>query len=919
MNLFDIIYTIIIGPLKLIFEVIYSLAYYMCSSPGLSIIALSLVMNFLVLPLYAKADKMQEEQNNIEKKLHKGVEHIKKTFKGDERYMMLQTYYRQNNYKPTDALKGSISLLLEIPFFMAAYAFLSNLNVLKHASFGPIADLGAPDQMLSIFGITLNVLPILMTLINIVSSYIYTKGLPAKAKAQLYVMAGLFLVLLYDSPSGLVFYWTLNNLFSLVKNIFYKLKNPKLVLSVLSSIVSVLGLLFVIIKHPFTFNQTVLVVALLLAMQLPIVLYFFKDKLKLKHTEDKPSDSKVFVISTIALALLTGLLIPTQLINSSPTEFMNTVTMENPLIYVLSSFCLALGTFVVWFNVFYNLLGGNRVKRILNYLIVIVLFVFVVDYMFFGEGVGNLSLNLRSTNMMLADKKEVFINLSTLLIVFLVCTLMLKYKKMIVRNFVIVLVIVFVIMSSMNIFNTNKVVAEYRKTLSSENNINYQFELSENKQNVVVIILDMACGSLAPYIFEELPYLQEQYAGFTFYPNTLTYGHRTRAGISSIWGGYEYTPNLMNEREEESLLEKATEAYKVMPALFNQNNYDVTLTDPVFGMSADTFKEYDDISVYNTIGTIQFDEYKDMNDQSMYERLHRNVFCYSLVKCVPKLLQSTVYNMGAYNSVDYYLDIEQETFGFSIRHKVKSSFMDNYQVLKALPDITVAKDTEKSTFTMMYNMTSHEHSILQEPEYEPKSFIDNTEYDEEHKARKALNSDKTFTIDTEVEAQVYQVNAASLIQIGRWLDSLREKGIYDNTRIIICSDHGWNSPDFNDSNSENYLCTYAFNSLLLYKDFEADSQFMVDEEFMTTADVPQLELKDVVENYINPFTGKDLLTESFKSDDNQYALFTTNWSDPLPTEFKYETDDENYWYKLSNRDVRDPANWEKMDIEFSPE
>ena len=233
MNLFDIIYTIIIGPLRLLFEVIYTLAYYMCSSPGLSIIALSLVMNFLVLPLYAKADKMQEEQNNIEKKLKRGVDHIKKTFKGDERYMMLQTYYRQNNYKPTDALKGSISLLLEIPFFMAAYAFLSNLNVIKYASFGPISDLGSPDQMLNIFGITLNVLPILMTLINIIASYIYTKGAPFKAKLQLYVMAALFLVLLYDSPSGLVFYWTLNNLFSLVKNIFYKLKNPKLVLSII--------------------------------------------------------------------------------------------------------------------------------------------------------------------------------------------------------------------------------------------------------------------------------------------------------------------------------------------------------------------------------------------------------------------------------------------------------------------------------------------------------------------------------------------------------------------------------------------------------------------------------------------------------------------------------------------------------------
>ena len=38
---------------------------------------------------------------------------------------LLQTYYRQNNYKPTYVLKGATSLFLEIPFFIAAYAFLS--------------------------------------------------------------------------------------------------------------------------------------------------------------------------------------------------------------------------------------------------------------------------------------------------------------------------------------------------------------------------------------------------------------------------------------------------------------------------------------------------------------------------------------------------------------------------------------------------------------------------------------------------------------------------------------------------------------------------------------------------------------------------------------------------------------------------
>lgn len=33
--------------------------------------------------------------------------HIRKTFKGDERFMMIQTYYRQNDYKPVYVLRGS--------------------------------------------------------------------------------------------------------------------------------------------------------------------------------------------------------------------------------------------------------------------------------------------------------------------------------------------------------------------------------------------------------------------------------------------------------------------------------------------------------------------------------------------------------------------------------------------------------------------------------------------------------------------------------------------------------------------------------------------------------------------------------------------------------------------------------------------
>jgi hypothetical protein len=43
-------------------------------------------------------------------------------------------------------------------------------------------------------------------------------------KVQISGTALIFLALLYNSPSGLVLYWTLNNIFSLVKNILVKAK-----------------------------------------------------------------------------------------------------------------------------------------------------------------------------------------------------------------------------------------------------------------------------------------------------------------------------------------------------------------------------------------------------------------------------------------------------------------------------------------------------------------------------------------------------------------------------------------------------------------------------------------------------------------------------------------------------------------------
>ena len=243
MNFLSILYTLVISPLQLLLEVIFTVANRIIGNEGLSIIFLSIAVNFLVLPLYKRADELQAEERDIQAKMAYRIKRTKETFKGDERFMMLQEYYRINHYKPIYALKSSASLLLQIPFFIAAYRLLSGMQSLNGMSFGFISDLGKEDATFMIGSFPVNILPILMTLINIVSGIIYTKGHPLKSKIQVYGLAVVFLVLLYHSPSGLVFYWLLNNVFSLVKNIFNKLKEPRRILNILFALTGVVILL----------------------------------------------------------------------------------------------------------------------------------------------------------------------------------------------------------------------------------------------------------------------------------------------------------------------------------------------------------------------------------------------------------------------------------------------------------------------------------------------------------------------------------------------------------------------------------------------------------------------------------------------------------------------------------------------------
>ncbi len=877
MSFWGLIGNLLIEPLKLVFEIIFYAANSFIGHPGLAIIVLSLLMNILVLPLYRRADIMQEAARDVDMKLRAGVAHIKKTFSGDERMMILQTYYRQNNYKPTDALNGSISLLLEIPFFMAAYQFLSGLDILDGVALGPIKDLGAPDGLVVIGGLAINLLPILMTLINVISSALYLKGFPLKTKIQLYGMALFFLVFLYTSPACLVFYWTLNNVFSLVKTIFYKLKNPLLAIRILTTAAGLAAIVTGIVLYRGDSMRLTVMSVIGVCLLLPLAVHLLG---KLKRCVGKQKvytpDRKVFILGGLNLTVLVGVLIPSAYISASPQEYVDISYFHNPLWYIASAATMAAGFFLVWFGVFYWL-ASPKGKAFFARLMWVLSGVMLVNYMFFGTNLGVISSTLQyETGVSFGSVLEQIINvLMICAIVGVMLFIIWKFKRATAAVLAVVMLAIGG-MSAVNVFAIGSSVGEIQGTPEAQEMPN--FDLSKDGKNVVVIMLDRGMNQYVPYMFKEHPKLKKQFDGFTYYSNVISFGGYTNFATPSLLGGYEYTPVEMNKRDDELLVDKHNEALKVMPVLFKNNGFDVTVCDPVYA----GYQWIPDLSVFDGTGIdayISEGKFGSKEEkQAVIDQNYRNFFCFSLMKSMPLFMQPAMYNGGNYNQANTASGQTSGGMSTSNTH-APESFMKAYHVMENLSTMTNVVNGDKNTFLFLANNMTHEPALLQTPEFTPSANVDNTKYDKKRPHDRFVVNGQELKVDTTWQMSHYHVNMSAMLRLGEWFDYLRREGVYDNTRIILVSDHGRDLGQIDKlvmGDDDNLMDVELYYPLLMVKDFGSKG-FTTNDEFMTNADVPTLATGGVIEAPVNPFTGKPI-NNLEKNAHEQFVILSHDWN-----------------------------------------
>ncbi|HEV2104567.1 MAG TPA: YidC/Oxa1 family insertase periplasmic-domain containing protein, partial [Candidatus Eisenbacteria bacterium] len=178
---------------------------------GLAILILATLVRLVLHPLnMASMRSMRAMQ-----KLQPEIERIRERHKHDATAMnaAMMALYKENNVNPAG---GCLPMVVQMPLFFALYAVLYNAIELRQAPLVAwIHDLSAPDLLTYVGPIPIRILPLIMAGTGYLSQRL-TPTDPRQAPSM-YLMNVFMLFIFYNLPSGLVFYWTVMNLFTAIQ------------------------------------------------------------------------------------------------------------------------------------------------------------------------------------------------------------------------------------------------------------------------------------------------------------------------------------------------------------------------------------------------------------------------------------------------------------------------------------------------------------------------------------------------------------------------------------------------------------------------------------------------------------------------------------------------------------------------------
>jgi YidC/Oxa1 family membrane protein insertase len=216
-----------LAPLEWILKLFLMFFVKIIPNYGVAIILVTLLVKLLMFPLTRKGSESTLRMQTLAPK----VKEIQEKYKDNPQKMNAEmaAFYKKEGYNP---LSGCLPMLIQIPIFFAMYSLFNNHFDLRGAMFIPgwIPDLSLPESVFHFENFTIPILGWtdlrLLPFIYVGSQLLYGKVTQtpdqkgtAQMKMMLYAMPIIFFFILYNVPSGLLLYWIMSNVLTMVQQV----------------------------------------------------------------------------------------------------------------------------------------------------------------------------------------------------------------------------------------------------------------------------------------------------------------------------------------------------------------------------------------------------------------------------------------------------------------------------------------------------------------------------------------------------------------------------------------------------------------------------------------------------------------------------------------------------------------------------
>jgi YidC/Oxa1 family membrane protein insertase len=181
---------------------------------GVAIIVLTVLVKVLFWPLTHKSTESAKRMQQVQPL----VAELREKYKSQPQKLQQaqMALYREHGINP---MASCLPMLVQLPIFIALFTILRSAIELRFAGFLWVSDLSEPERLLAgLLPIPLNILPLVMTVTMAIQQKLTpTGGDPQQQKIMLVVMPVMMLFMLYNMASGLMLYWSISQILSILQ------------------------------------------------------------------------------------------------------------------------------------------------------------------------------------------------------------------------------------------------------------------------------------------------------------------------------------------------------------------------------------------------------------------------------------------------------------------------------------------------------------------------------------------------------------------------------------------------------------------------------------------------------------------------------------------------------------------------------